>query len=87
MPTATDANFVPIFVKPSQVLDLTNWRLNLPTNEQQVSQPALAGFHDDAFQVVEAVQFTASCGQEPVPGSKFPRSELREMNPDGSKAA
>jgi hypothetical protein len=87
VPTATDANFVPISVKPSQVLDLTDWRLNLPANEQQVSQPALAGFHDDAFRVVEAVQFTASCGQEPVPGSKFPRSELREMNPDGSKAA
>jgi len=87
VPTATDANFVPIFVKPSQVLDLTDWRLNLPTNEQQVSQPALAGFHDDAFRVVEAVQFTATCGGKPEPGSVYARSELREMNADGSPAS
>ncbi len=87
VPAATDANFVPIFVKPSQVLDLTTWRLNLPANDQQVSEPALASFHDDAFRVVEAVQFTATCGGEPDPGSEFPRSELREMSPDGSKAS
>lgn len=80
-------SFVPVFVKPSQVLDLAGWKLNLPTNNQQVSQPALDGFYDDAFRVVEAVQFTVTCGQEPQPGSKFPRSELREMNPGGSTAS
>jgi hypothetical protein len=79
--------FVPIFVKPSQVLDLATWKLNLPTNNQQVTQPALASFYDDAFRVVEAVQFTVTCGEEPQPGSKFPRSELREMNADGSNAS
>jgi Alginate lyase len=80
-------SFIPIFVKPSQVLDLATWKLNLPTNNQQVTQPALAGFYDDAFRVVEAVQFTVTCGEEPQPGSKFPRSELREMNADGSNAS
>src|SRR5579859_2288904 len=64
-------SFIPIFVKPSQVLDLATWKLNLPTNNQQVTQPALAGFYDDAFRVTEAVQFTVTCGEEPQPGSKF----------------
>jgi poly(beta-D-mannuronate) lyase len=87
-PVATDASFSPVFVKPSQVLDLTTWKLGLPTpNDQQVTQPALAGFHDGAFRVVEAVQFTVSCGQQPQPGPGFPRSELREMNPDGTPAS
>jgi hypothetical protein len=79
--------FVPIFVKPSQVLDLATWKLNLPAGNQQVTQPALASFHDDAFRVAPAVQFTVTCGGEPQPGSKFPRSELREMNADGSNAS
>jgi hypothetical protein len=78
---------VPIFVKPSQVLDLATWKLALPTGSQQVTQPALNGFHDSAFQVVEAVQFTVACGDQAQPGSVFPRSELREMNPDGSNAS
>jgi hypothetical protein len=86
-PVATDASFAPVFVKPSQVLDLTTWKLGLPTNSQEVTQPALAGFYAGAFRVVEAVQFTVSCGQEPQSGSEFPRSELREMNPDGTAAS
>jgi poly(beta-D-mannuronate) lyase len=79
--------FVPIAVKPSQVLDLADWKLNLPEHRQQVTQPALTGFSDEAFRVVEAVQFSATCGGEPEPGSQFPRSELREMNADGSLAS
>jgi hypothetical protein len=81
------AAFVPIFVRPAQVLDLATWKLNLPTDNQQVTQPALTGFYDDAFRVTEAVQFTVTCGGEPQPGSAFPRSELREMNADGSSAS
>lgn len=79
--------FTPIFVRPSQVLDLTGWKVNLPAGNQQVMQPALASFYDDAFRVVAAVQFTAPCGGEPQAGSKYPRSELREMNADGSNAS
>lgn len=79
--------FTPIFVRPSQVLDLAFWKVSLPTDNQEVTQPALSSFHDDAFRVVEAVQFTATCGGKPQPGSKYPRSELREMNADGSNAS
>src|SRR6266566_6017555 len=78
--------FTPIFVKPSQVLDLAFWKISLPAG-QQVTQPRLSGFYDDAFRVVEAVQFTAPCGGQAQAGSKYPRSELREMNADGSPAS
>ena len=79
--------FTPIFVKPSQVIDLATWKLNLPTGSQQVTHPALSGFYDPFFQVTQAVQFTVTCGDPPQPGSLYPRSELREMNPDGSNAS
>ncbi len=52
-----------------------------------MTQPTLSGFHDPAFRVIEAVQFTVACGDQADPGSVFPRSELREMNPDGSNAS
>jgi Alginate lyase len=80
-------SFRPIFVRPAQVLDLRLWKINLPTGNKQVTQPRLARYHSDAFRVVEAVQFTAWCGGQPQPGSKYPRSELREMNRDGSEAS
>jgi hypothetical protein len=81
------STFTPIFVKPSQVIDLSNWKINLPTGNMQISQPQLSSFYNPAFEVVEAVQFTALCGGQPQPGSAYPRSELREMNPDGSTAS
>jgi Alginate lyase len=81
------SRFKAIAIKPAQVLDLAVWKINLPTRNQQVTQPQLASFEDSAFQVVAAVQFTATCGGEAQPGSKYARSELREMNPDGSNAA
>ncbi len=80
------ARFRPVLVRPSQVIDLRFWKINLPAGNRQVAQPQLAGFSGAAFRVVTAVQFTADCGGEPQPGSKYPRSELREMNPDGSPA-
>jgi len=79
--------FTSIFVKPSQVLDLAYWKINLPAHNKQVTQPQLSNFHDDAFRVVGAVQFTVMCNGEAQPGSKYPRSELREMNADGSNAS
>ena len=86
-PVQVAASFVPVSVRPAQVLDLKTWKLNLPADNQQVTQPALAGFYDNAFRVTEAVQFTVTCGGQPERGSKFPRSELREMNADGSNAS
>ena len=79
--------FAPVFIRPSQVLDLRFWKINLPAGNQQVTQPQLAGYYGDAFKVVPTVQFTAWCGGQAQPGSKYPRSELREMNPDGSAAS
>jgi hypothetical protein len=78
---------LPQKLRPSQVLDLRTWKINLPTRNQQVSQPQLGSFTDAAFQVVTAAQFTVHCGDQPQPGSDYARSELREMNPDGSNAA
>jgi hypothetical protein len=79
--------FAPIFVKPSQVLDLTTWKINLPNGNRQVTQPELSTFNDNAFDVVAAVQFTVMCDGQAQPGSMYPRSELREMNADGSQAS
>lgn len=81
------SKFRPISVRPAQVLDLRLWKINLPTGNEQVTQPRLSSFHSDAFKVVEAVQFTAWCDGQAQPGSKYPRSELREMNLDGSRAS
>jgi alginate lyase len=71
---------------PAQVLDLRTWKVGLPTTAE-VSNPRLAGFTDTSFKTVQAVQFTARCGDKPQPGSKYARSELREMNTDGSNAS
>lgn len=79
-------DFAPILVRPSQVLDLALWKVNLPVGNQQVTQPGLSRFYDDAFRVIEAVQFTVRCDGTPQPGAKYPRSELREMNADGANA-
>jgi hypothetical protein len=84
---AVMSKFSPVFLRPSQVIDLRTWKINLPTENRQITQPMLASFDDSAFKVVDAVQFTATCGGQPQQGSKYPRSELREMNPDGSQAS
>jgi Alginate lyase len=77
--------FRPTKLRPAEVLDLSTWKIGLPTTEE-VKQPKLAGFADSAFDVVSAVTFTAHCGDKAQSGSKYARSELREMNPDGSNA-
>jgi hypothetical protein len=78
--------FRPKKLKPGEVLDLRTWKIGLPTT-QEVKQPKLEGFSGPAFEVVPAVTFTARAGDKAQDGSKYARSELREMNPDGSNAA
>jgi poly(beta-D-mannuronate) lyase len=78
--------FRPTKLKPGEVLDLRTWKIGLPTTEE-VKQPRLEGFSVPDFEVVPAVTFTAHCGDMAQAGSKYPRSELREMNPDGSNAS
>lgn len=81
---------------PSKVLDLTNWRLTIPAplgdgeEAGQIDQPQLATyqnphwFHVDAGQ--RGVVFQAGVKGATTDNSKFPRSELREMN-NGTEAA
>lgn len=72
---------------PADVLDLRNWYLTLPTgqpgNPDTVHQPGLAGYSSTWFRLDDAkggVVFTADAGGVTTKGSKYPRSELREMN-------
>ncbi|GAA5161434.1 polysaccharide lyase family 7 protein [Pseudonocardia eucalypti] len=71
---------------PSDVLDLKNWYLTLPTGKPKdpdtVEQPALARYRSEYFRLDGAgtgVVFRANAGGVTTKGSKYPRSELREM--------
>jgi hypothetical protein len=73
--------------RPSQLLDLRNWYLTLPTGRSgdpdTVRQPELDGYSSRFFQVDprgDGVVFTANAGGVTTKNSTYPRSELREMN-------
>src|SRR5690349_7785060 len=75
--------------RPSQLLDLRNWYLTLPTGSaghpDTVRQPDLDGYSGRFFQVDrrgDGVVFTANAGGVTTKNSTYPRSELREMNGD-----
>ncbi|MGI8813742.1 MAG: polysaccharide lyase family 7 protein [Pseudonocardia sp.] len=76
---------------PSQVLNLTNWKLTLPTgapgNPAEVAQPQLAGYPNSpnffANSNCSGVGFVAPVNGVTTSGSKYPRSELREMVNNG----
>jgi hypothetical protein len=85
---------------PSQLLDLSNWKLTLPINAHgvpsglddatEVTQPALATFSDRYFKPNsedEGVIFTAPIDGSRTSGSTYPRSELREMTDNGRQEA
>jgi hypothetical protein len=80
---------------PSEVLDLTNWKLTLPTGEDEdpteITQPELAAFSADPwFQVnsaCDAVRFRAAVNGVTTGGSSYPRAELREMTDGGEDEA
>ena len=76
---------------PSDVLDLTNWKLTLPINDaEEITQPELDSFSDEYFYVNDdgdGVVFKAPCGGGTTDGSSYPRSELREMTNDGEDEA
>lgn len=80
---------------PAQQLDLTNWKVTLPTGSDssptEITQPDLDTFSSDTwFQVNDAcdgVQFRAAVDGVTTSGSGYPRSELREMTDDGSDEA
>ncbi len=73
--------------RPSQVLDLQNWYLTLPTGNagdpDTVRQPALAAYSSPFFHLApdrEGVVLTSNAGGVTTANSGYPRSELREMN-------
>jgi hypothetical protein len=82
---------------PAQILDLTNWKLTLPTaasgstTAAEVAQPQLNSFVDtpwfDADSAGDGVAFRANAGGATTSGSGYPRSELREMTDNGSQEA
>ncbi|AZQ38988.1 polysaccharide lyase family 7 protein [Streptomyces cyaneochromogenes] len=80
---------------PAEALDLTNWKLTLPTGDDEdpteITQPELATFSADPWFRVEsdcaAVRFRAAVNGVTTGGSSYPRAELREMTDDGEDEA
>ncbi|WP_418275379.1 polysaccharide lyase family 7 protein [Isoptericola jiangsuensis] len=80
---------------PAQQLDLTNWKVTLPTGSgtspTEIEQPSLKTFAAKPwFQVnskCTGIQFRAAVNGVTTSGSGYPRSELREMTDGGSEKA
>lgn len=80
---------------PSQVLDLTNWKLTLPIDTphaglpDEIKQPELASFVLNPYfwRSGGGVVFRAHAGGATTGNSSYPRSELREMAAGGSQNA
>lgn len=82
---------------PSAILDLQNWKLNVPEGiktpgrSDEYRQPELQQYKDDkwfhANASGDAVVFRATTGGTTTVGSGYPRSELREMTAEGKKNA
>ena len=83
---------------PGQVLNLKSWKLTLPVGQgtgdgckpQEILQPKLNSFTNEWFKVNktgDGVVFRANVNGCTTSNSGYPRSELREMLPDGSNEA
>jgi hypothetical protein len=82
---------------PAGVLDLTNWKVTLPVNAAggtdgrplEILQPQLATYAQAPYFAVRAdgVQFHAPVNGVTTAGSRYPRSELREMTAGGTQLA
>jgi hypothetical protein len=80
---------------PADVLDLTAWKVTLPTGDdedpEEITQPRLDTFVADPWFVptpaCDGVRFRSSVNGVTTGGSSYPRSELREMIDDGSDEA
>jgi poly(beta-D-mannuronate) lyase len=83
---------------PSDILDLTNWKLTIPydgsdsdSNADEIEQPELDTYYNSNYFYVnddsDGVVFMANCGGATTSGSSYPRSELREMENDGEDLA
>ncbi|MBI4098369.1 MAG: polysaccharide lyase family 7 protein [Candidatus Levybacteria bacterium] len=78
-------------VYPSQIINLTNWKLTLPIGKNEkpieIKQPDLAKFEIDPWFVAtlngNGVRFRSPVNGMTTKGSNYPRSELREMTGSG----
>lgn len=86
-PAGTVIPSAPVAAFPAKVLDLSKWKLTLPTGApgkpDEVFQPALGTFVSSTFfrlnDTKDAVLFRANADGVTTRGSGYPRSELREM--------
>ncbi len=84
-------------IYPSEVLDLTNWKLNTPVDTKvsgkvdEYKQLVLNTFTDASWFHLntnkDGVVFKANAGGVTTSGSGYPRSELREMTNNGATNA
>jgi len=96
-PTVIPASLLPLaqVIYPSQVLNLTNWKITLPTgfsgNPTEIKQPELTTYNINPWFIVvpegNAVRFRAAVNGTTTSGSDYPRSELREMVGNGNTKA
>lgn len=83
----------PVGILPAKILNLTNWKLTLPTgtaeSPAEIKQPELANFLLDPWFVTAngGVRFRAAVNAPTTSGSSYPRSELREMTNNGKDKA
>lgn len=83
------------FRHPSQILNLTNWKLTLPygplNDATEIKQPQLADFSDNPWFIASVTQdaliFRAPVNGSTTENSEYPRSELREMTNNGRSEA
>lgn len=97
-PTSTSTNSVTPTtaaqsVQTSHSFDLTNWKLTLPIGEsknpKEILQPELASYSLDPWFIASLgeLRFRAAVNGVTTGGSKYPRSELREMTDNGKNRA
>ncbi len=82
-----------VMMYPADIIDLTNWKLTLPIDEDlntspdEIKQPALATYSNGYYfwpnDAYDGVIFKAHAGGVTTNNSGYPRCELREMKNNG----
>lgn len=95
-PRVTVKKITPSYRYPSDLLNLTNWKLTIPVNTShegtpdEITQPELASYNSDFFHLnsdKNAVVFKGIVNGDTTAHSHYPRSELREMTDNGLNEA
>lgn len=74
---------------PSDIIDMTSWKLQYATSGDTHEEYPIGAFELSPYfkDVNGRVQFRAYCDGGTTSGSQYLRSELREMNSNGSRAS